>query len=514
MKNIPKTGMAVALLLCSATVQAQFNPDSPSEPGSPVLYSNVVLMRNMNEGGSVSGAGRYVVGNTVSVYAYANSSYTFLRWTDTRGTVLSTSSRYSFANTAGTDTLVANYVFTPGNPSEPLTPSTTLHYRLGVEGSQGCSVSGAGRYLAGKRVYVSASVETGYVFKGWTNSKGDRVSADRGFYYDMPVNGDTLIAHCEFDPDAPAEPADPILKHNVSVVSSDGGWYSGNQGRYLEGSTISFSARANDGYEFAGWYLNGELYTTLPSFVYTVGKENMNFFAKFLFNPDSPSEPLMPAVNMYSYYLMTVNGVPGETISYPIFLANTEVVKDINIRLTFPSCLSVNPEDFMLSANAQGYTVTISEVTDSTSVLEEDSRLYDFTLIGGEAQPGTDALLTFKACIPDSIEPGISWQVKINQVSMVMYDGTAVTAHTRNGRVGVYEWGDANTDGDVNIYDVGLVSSYILGDDVTLDTHIADIQTDGELNIYDVGGIADNVLSKGDEESEKDKTRTQTHVVL
>lgn len=97
---------------------------------------------------------------------------------------------------------------------------------------------------------------------------------------------------------------------------------------------------------------------------------------------------------------------------------------------------------------------------------------------------------------------------------MVMYDGTAVTAHTRNGRVGVYEWGDANTDGDVNIYDVGLVSSYILGDDVTLDTHIADIQTDGELNIYDVGGIADNVLSKGDEESEKDKTRTQTHVVL
>lgn len=100
----------------------------------------------------------------------------------------------------------------------------------------------------------------------------------------------------------------------------------------------------------------------------------------------------MPAVNMYSYYLMTVNGVPGETISYPIFLANTEVVKDINIRLTFPSCLSVNPEDFMLSANAQGYTVTISEVTDSTSVLEEDSRLYDFTLIGGEAQPGTDAV--------------------------------------------------------------------------------------------------------------------------
>ncbi len=512
MKHIQNTVLAVTLLACSATARAQFNPDSPSEPGAPVIYSQVVLLRNIDEAGSVSGAGRYVVGSSVSVYAYAGSSYRFLHWTDTNGTVLSTNSSFGFTNTAQADTLIAHYEFVPGNPSEPSEPSTTLYYRLGLQNGPGCSVSGSGRYLAGNRVCVTAYVEAGYTFKGWTDSKGEMVSAEREMYYEMPVGGDTLTAHCEFDPAYPEEPGEPILKHNISIVSADGGGYSGYQGRYLEGTSMYISAHANVGYEFAGWYLNGEFYTALPSFTYTVGKENMNFYAKFVFNPEAPSEPLMPAISTYSYYLMTVNGVPGETVSYPIFLANTEVVKDINIRLTFPASLSVDAEDFILSAKAQGYTVTISEAQDDISILEEDARLYDFTLIGGETQPGTQALLTFKATIPETIEPGSSWQVKINQVSMVMHDGTAVTAHTRNGRVGVYEWGDANTNGEVDVYDATLVTAYTLGDEVVLDTHIADIHTDETLDIYDVSGIVDCVLETGEEANARYMSRERKRI--
>lgn len=487
--------MTVTLLMGSATALAQFNPDPPAEPGTPITYSNVVLMRNIEEAGSVSGGGRYVVGNTVNVYAYTNSSYTFVNWTDTKGEVLSTNSSFRFVNTEAADTLIANYAFSPDNPSEPSSPSTTLYYRLGIQEEQGSHAYGGGRYLAGTRVHVYAYMDDGYRFTGWRNSKGEEVSANTSFYYDMPVDGDTLTATCVFDPSLPSEPGDPILRHNVTTVSSEGGWCSGNHGRYLEGTTLWFSAHANSGYEFVGWYLNGEFYTALPSFNYIVDENDLNFYAKFVFNPDSPSEPLMPALSMYSYYLMTVNGVPGETVSYPIFLANTEIVKDMNIRLTFPSSLSVNPEDFVLSAKAQGYDVTISEAVDTISILEEGAQLYDFTLIGGETQPGTQALLTFKATIPDTIRAGVSWQVKINQVSMVMHDGTAVTAHTRNGRVGVYERGDANTDGELNVYDASLISAHALGDVIEMDTHIADINTDGELNVYDVSEITDRVLN-------------------
>lgn len=486
---------AVVCLLGHITAHADdFDPTPPPEPSAPTIYSRIVLLRNIDDAGSVSGAGRYAVGGTVNLYAYVNSNYTFVNWTDNKGEVLGTSTTLRFVNTESTDTLIANYRFTPGNPNEPSEPSTTLYYRLGLKPTQGCSVSGAGRFLAGKSIYVNAYVESGYSFLGWTNQKGEKVSNSTSFYYTMPVDGDTLTANCVFIPGVPDEPGNPILKHNVTATCSDGGYYSGTTGRYLEGTSHSLTAFTNDGYEFVGWYLNGEFYTALRSFSYTIGKEDLNFYAKFVFNPSSPKEPAMPALSMYSYYLMTVNGVPGETVRYPINLANTAIVGDMNIRLTFPAGIEVDASDYELSPLAVGYTVSISEAEDTISIIEEGAKLYDFTLIGGQTTPGTRALLTFKATIPEDMEPGESWQVKINQISMVMEDGTAVTARTRNGRIGVYEWGDANTDGEVDVFDASLVISYVLGDEVELDEHIADIHTDETLDVFDVSGIINVIL--------------------
>ena len=445
----------------AAQAQGDFNPASPSEPGPPTIYSRIVLLKNIGDAGSVSGEGRYVVGNTVNVYAYVNSSYTFRNWTDTKGNVLTTSTSLSFVNTEQTDTLIANYAFTPSNPSEPSEPSTTLYYRLGLKATQGCSVSGAGRYLAGKTVSVSASVESGYSFLGWTNLKGETVSNSTSFSYTMPVDGDTLTANCVFNPGSPAEPSDPILKHNITATCSDGGYYSGSTGRFLEGSTCSLSANANTGYDFVGWYLNGELYTNLRSFSYTVGKENLNFYAKFVFNPSSPSEPNMPAITNYTYYLPTVTGRPGDTLKYGINLVNTEVVKDMNIRITFPAGVVVDPNNYVLSDKVVGYDVTICEAEDTISIIEEGAQLWDFTFIGGTTEPATQALLTFNVFLPDTIDTGHRHQVKINQISMTMEDGTAVTARTRNGLIGVFKIGDANGDNEVDALDASLILQYV-----------------------------------------------------
>ena len=449
----------LVLLLGSISLWAQddFNPSSPSEPGPPTIYSRIVLLRNISDAGSVSGEGRYVVGSTVKVYAYVNTSYTFRSWTDTKGNILGTGTTLSFVNTEQTDTLIANYAFTPGSPAEPSEPSTTLYYRLGLKATTGCSVSGAGRYLAGASVSVRASVESGYSFRGLTNSKSETVSTSTSFSYTMPVDGDTLTANCTFYPGSPAEPSDPVLRHTVTVSCSDGGYYNGSTGRFLEGSTGTLYAYVNTGYEFAGWYLNGELYTTLRSFSYTVGKENLNFYARFVFNPTSPGEPNMPAISEYSYYLPTVNGKPGETVKYAINLVNTQVVKDMNIRLTFPAGVVVEPTDYVLSDKATGYDVTICEAVDTISILEDGAQLWDFTLIGGTTEPATQALLTFDVFLPDTIDTGHRHQVKINQISMTMEDGTAVTARTRNGLIGVFRRGDVNGDDTVNEVDAQLI---------------------------------------------------------
>jgi len=472
-----------------------FNPASPSEPGPPTVYSRIVLLRNIDDAGSVSGAGRYVVGSTVTVYAYVNSGYTFQNWTDTKGNVLSNSTSFGFVNTEATDTLIANYAFTPGSPGEPSEPSTTLYYRLGLVATQGCSVSGGGRYLAGKSISVYAYVESGYSFQGWTNSKGETVSTSTSFSYTMPVDGDTLTARCVFNPSSPAEPNDPVLRHTVTATCSDGGYYYGSTGRYLEGSSYTLTAYANTGYEFAGWYLNGELYTNLRSFSYTVGKENLNFYARFVFNPSSPGEPNMPAISDYSYYLMTVNGRPGDTVKYAINLVNTQVVKDLNIRLTFPAGVVVNPNDYALSDKATGYDITICEAVDTISIIEEGAKLWDFTFIGGTTEPATQALLTFDVYLPDTIDTGHRHQVKINQISMTMEDGTEVTARTRNGLLGIFKRGDANGDNVVDIVDVTSIISSILGDtpDVFIQ-EVANTNDDDDIDVVDVTSTIDIIL--------------------
>ncbi|MGN0220987.1 MAG: InlB B-repeat-containing protein [Prevotella sp.] len=495
--------IAVMCLIGCITAHGQddFSPSSPPEPGVPDIYSRIVVLKNVDEAGSVSGSGRYLVGNAVKLYAYVNSNYSFQCWTDTKGTVLGLSSPLSFTNTEKADTVIANYAFTPSNPNEPSNPSAILYYRLQLLPTQGCTVSGAGRYQAGKSVSVSASVESGYSFCGWTDSKGEIVSTSSYFSYTVPVDGEVLTANCVFSPGAPGEPGDPILRHNVSAVCSDGGTYYGNTGRCLEGTTQSLRASANSGYVFDGWYLNGELYTKLSSFSYTVGKEDMQFYAKFVFNPTSPGEPAMPALSTYSYYLPIVNTAPGKTVQYCINLVNTEIVKDMNIRLTFPPDFEVNPNDYTLSSNAVGYSVTLNEVEDNISIIEEGSKLWEFSFIGGETAPATQALLTFNIFIPDNVPTGTSKLIKINQISMVQADGTPVTARTRNGMLGVYKLGDVNGDNEVNVTDVLGTLSVINGvDDDSLIIEVADSNEDESINVSDILGIIEIINTNDNDE--------------
>ena len=482
--------MAVVLMSSTASFgQENFDPAFPTEPGaqgSDLYYSRIVLLRNIEDGGTVSGAGKYAVDKYVTVYAYTNTGYRFINWTDTKGNVLNTSTSFKYLNSESTDTLIANYRFDPSMPGEPAEPSTTLYYRLVLKDTQGLTVSGGGRYLAGANVKCSSSVESGYKFLGWYSNNGTKVSEKTSFTYTMPVDGDTLTAHCTFDPGLPSEPGDPILKHHISVSCNDGGYWNGSSGRMLEGTSFSLSAYRNDGYEFKGWYLNGELYTTMSSFSYTVGKENLNFFAKFEFNPSFPKEPAMPAITQYSYYLPTMNGEPGDTLRYAINLVNTEVVKDLNIRLTFPSGVVINPNDYTLSNYATGYTVTVCEAIDTISIIEEGAQLWDFTLIGGTTEPATQSILTFDVILPDTIDTGYSHEVKINQISMTMADGTAVTAHTRNGRIGIYKLDDTNGDNIVNLMDKMNMITRLLGRETEVFIEeVSDTNEDGEVDFLD-----------------------------
>jgi hypothetical protein len=197
-----------------------------------------------------------------------------------------------------------------------------------------------------------------------------------------------------------------------------------------------------------------------------------------------------------------VVGKPGDTVRYAINLVNTDVVKDLNIRLTFPAGVVVEPTDYTLSEKATGYDITICEATDTISIIEEGAKLWDFTMIGGTTEPATQVLLTFNVFLPDTIDTGHRHQVKINQIAMTMEDGTAVTARTRNGLLGVFRRGDANGDDAVSIMDAVAVVDCILGnraDDFVEEA--ANVNDDTGISIMDAVGIVDIILGADQQES-------------
>lgn len=500
------------MLLWSGIVirgQDGFNPSSPAEPDAPDVKTRLTLTAMPGEGGSVSGAGTYSIGSSVYVSASASSSYVFDYWENEEGDTVSTDRVFYLTKGNGAETLTAHFRFVPGSPSEPDLPSTTLYYRLTSQTSTGGSVSGGGRYQMGTQVTVNAYPETGFYFTQWTDKDGNVVSTSSSYRYTMQDYSDTLTAHFQFDPSSPSEPSDPILRKTVTVSCGEGGYYYGNTGRILQGNSITLTAHTNTSYDFVGWYLNGEFYTSLPSFSYTVGEDNADFYALFAFNPSSPDEPLQPALDQYNFYLMTVNATPGSTMSYPMFLASTQPVGDMTFNLTFPTAMMPDLEDIVVSELATGYTTSLTALNDSVFI---------FSMVGGHTEACTTQFLTFNVQVNDSIVPGSSWQVKINQISLTQDDGNTVTARTRNGRMGVYDWGDASLDGVVDGQDSRLIVNDWLGTGTEeLDMHIADIVNDGALDGQDTRAIINVWLetpNASKEVKKKEQQRTKNYKVL
>lgn len=65
----------------------------------------------------------------------------------------------------------------------------------------------------------------------------------------------------------------------------------------------------------------------------------------------------------------------------------------------------------------------------------------------------------------------------------------------REASIQTYKVGDVNGDDVVNTYDMMLVQSKYLGEDVSLNANAADVNEDGEINMYDAMLIQDIYLS-------------------
>ena len=132
----------------------------------------------------------------------------------------------------------------PTNTVQTTTPepeTVAVQYTLTVTGVQGGTVTNGGTFDQGTEVTITASANEGYLFSGWTGS------TETSNVISITLSADiTLTANFEL-----IELAE--TQFTATIIAGTGGIVSTSGGTLNEGTVISITASATDGYEFIGW---------------------------------------------------------------------------------------------------------------------------------------------------------------------------------------------------------------------------------------------------------------------
>lgn len=205
------------------------------------------------EGGSVEGDGTYLYGETVTVRATANPTYSFTGWEE-NNEVVSVIQDYTFT-VDGNRHLVA--VFEQECYVVTATP----------EPMDGGNIMGAGNYVFGSLCQLEAFPKPGYVFEKWMEN-GEMVSTTS--FYSFVVNENHDLKACF---------SRVPYEITLSAEPETGGIVEGS-GIFYFGDTVTVRALTNPTYYFINWKENGEVVSTNQNFTFSVDG-NHHFVATF-----------------------------------------------------------------------------------------------------------------------------------------------------------------------------------------------------------------------------------------
>lgn len=240
------TGYAVAADSFSSAV---FDPGDPHE-----------LTISKSAGGTASGAGTKLEGADVTVIATPADGYVFVGWTGS-GVPGSTSATYTFTMPAIDCSLYAEFA--------------PVSYALSITKTTGGNASGAGSFVAGAEVTVTATPSAGYTFVRWDGS-GISGSTSATYGFTMPANNCSLNAVFT-----------PVL-YPLSITKTVGGNASG-AGSFATGTEVTVSATPNAGYDFIRWEASGSTVSTSAVYKFSMPTSAYSLNAVFAAKPPTPT---------------------------------------------------------------------------------------------------------------------------------------------------------------------------------------------------------------------------------
>ena len=205
--------------------------------------------------GTISGAGAYADGSSVTLVASANTGYVFSNWTET-GMVVSASPSYTFL-AHDNRALTANFIAV--GTSRAIATSALPSY--------GGSTSGDGAYALGASATVAATPNAGYKFSKWLDND---VVVSTARSYTFTVTGDrALVAKFK-----------PVYSVSVSAEPANGGEVEADP-FYEAGEPAVLKAKPNPGYSFVNWTQNGTTVSddAIYSFNVTANRTLVGHFA-------------------------------------------------------------------------------------------------------------------------------------------------------------------------------------------------------------------------------------------
>jgi len=213
-KKLPIYLFLLLLLTCAK----EDSQDPGATPSS--ITPRYTLTASAGEGGSVSPTtGSFNSGTQVSVTATPNSGYQFTSW-----------SNGSTANPV-TVTLNSNTSITANFALIPV-------YTISVSTEEGGSVSSnGGEYQEGTQVRLTATPDEGFEFSGWSDGSTEA----------------TRVITASEDLTLTATFSELIKSYTLTVTSGEGGSVSSEGGEYNEGTEVTLTATADDGYRFTVW---------------------------------------------------------------------------------------------------------------------------------------------------------------------------------------------------------------------------------------------------------------------
>lgn len=166
----------------------------------------------------------YVVGVTYSFTASTYSDYTFVNWTTSDGTVISTNRAVSYTVTENDETITAHYRFTPGSPAEPneTKPKHKVYFRCDPAGLAGFNKTSGFSVSEGSPYSVTVYSVSDYEFKGWTWEGETKIlETSHTWNVNMGTRDAHLVAHFEFKPSSPSEPStDTKQRHSLYATTT------------------------------------------------------------------------------------------------------------------------------------------------------------------------------------------------------------------------------------------------------------------------------------------------------